>query len=438
MKFEIVFGKERLITPTGLALAGLLLKKTDLYKRLNNTLLKENASPIIKNGDVAHSYIGLLCQGKSAFESIREMHEDKKFYRYALGVSRLPSEGTLRQRMDSVKGAWREIILEENTALLTGCGVVPAPCYDEFIPLDIDVSPHDNSNTKKEGVSRTYKGVNGFAPIYAYLGEEGYLINAQLRQGSEHCQKGTDIFLQSTLAYAKKVTKSPLLVRMDSGNDCNDNMRVCYDNASDFIIKRNLRRESPEAWLDIAKAGAAKTYTPREGKTVYTGSMDWYVKKLDRKVRIVYQVTERSITKEGQILLLPEIEADLWWTSLNIPEEAVISLYKAHGTSEQFHSEIKTDMDLERLPSGYFQTNALVLEFAVLAYNILRIIGQTSLKTDVKCSRKSVARRRLRTVIQNLINIAAKVVRHARKDILSLGKSNVWRFAFKQIYDNFA
>ncbi|NLN49613.1 MAG: hypothetical protein GX154_11140 [Clostridiales bacterium] len=35
MKFEIVFGNERLITPTGLALAGLLLKKTDLRKRLN-------------------------------------------------------------------------------------------------------------------------------------------------------------------------------------------------------------------------------------------------------------------------------------------------------------------------------------------------------------------------------------------------------------------
>jgi len=156
-------------------------------------------------------------------------------------------------------------------------------------------------------VSRTYKGVDGFAPIYAYLGEEGYLINAQLRQGSEHCQKGTDLFLQSTLAYAKKVTKSPLLVRKDSGNDCNDNMRVCYDNASDFIIKRNLRRESPHAWLDIAKAGAAKTETPREGKTVYTGSMDWYVMKLNCEVRIVYQVTEHSITKEWQILLLLEI-----------------------------------------------------------------------------------------------------------------------------------
>jgi len=38
---------------------------------------------------------------------------------------------------------------------------------DELIPLDIDVSPSDNSKTKKEGVSRTYKGTDGFAPIFA-------------------------------------------------------------------------------------------------------------------------------------------------------------------------------------------------------------------------------------------------------------------------------
>ena len=47
---------------------------------------------------------------------------------------------------------------------------------------------------------------------------------------------------------------------------------------------------------------------------------------------------------------------------------------------EQYHSEIKTDMDVERLPSDKFDTNELVLELIVLAYNILRLIGQESLK----------------------------------------------------------
>ncbi|MDE5817810.1 MAG: hypothetical protein K2I07_00595 [Lachnospiraceae bacterium] len=43
------------------------------------------------------------------------------------------------------------------------------------------------------------------------------------------------------------------------------------------------------------------------------------------------------------------------------------------------HSEIKTDMDLERLPSGKFEPNELVLELAMLSYNIWRMIGQESI-----------------------------------------------------------
>jgi len=50
-----------------------------------------------------------------------------------------------------------------------------------------------------------------------------------------------------------------------------------------------------------------------------------------------------------------------------------------HATSEQFHSEFKTALDVERLPSRKFATNALVLSCATLAYNILRWIGQNGL-----------------------------------------------------------
>ena len=41
MKFEIHFGNERLITPTGLGIAGLILKKTDLKRRLNEVKLRK-------------------------------------------------------------------------------------------------------------------------------------------------------------------------------------------------------------------------------------------------------------------------------------------------------------------------------------------------------------------------------------------------------------
>ena len=52
--------------------------------------------------------------GKPYFEAVHEMDDDKDFYKTALANGR--------------------------------------------VPVDIDVTPMDNSKSKKEGVSRTYKG----------------------------------------------------------------------------------------------------------------------------------------------------------------------------------------------------------------------------------------------------------------------------------------
>jgi len=60
---------------------------------------------------------------------------------------------------------------------------------------------------------------------------------------------------------------------------------------------------------------------------------------------------------------------------------------------EQFHSEIKSELDLERLPSGKFATNSLVLHLGMLAYNLLRLSGQESLNAATQPLRKKVKRR---------------------------------------------
>lgn len=57
----------------------------------------------------------------------------------------------------------------------------------------------------KEGVSRTYKGFDGYAPMMAYIGTEGYAINFELREGKQHCQNGTVEFLQETIRLCKSL-----------------------------------------------------------------------------------------------------------------------------------------------------------------------------------------------------------------------------------------
>lgn len=83
-----------------------------------------------------------------------------------------------------------------------------------------------------------------------------------------------------------------------------------------------------------------------------------------------------------------------------------MDLYHTHDESEQYHSEIKTDMDVERLPSGKFESNKLGFELTLIAYNILRIIGQESLKKHDAPERKMVRHHRIQTIISNLMQIA--------------------------------
>ena len=60
------------------------------------------------------------------------------------------------------------------------------------------------------------------------------------------------------------------------------------------------------------------------------------------------------IDKKGQFLLSADIEVETWWTNLGKSDHEIIKLYHAHGECEQYHSEVKSDKDVERLPSGKF------------------------------------------------------------------------------------
>jgi hypothetical protein len=401
----------------GLLLAGKLAIKAGLNK-IHSAMVNNAAAIII-------SLYGLMMEGKTDFESMKEKR-GSLFFKEALNLSYVYAKETVRLYLGEMAGE-ADTIVEQ----LRGCSdslIRKAPLHGlwidgrKYLPVDIDTSVLDNSKTKKEGVSRTYQGYDGYHPIFAYLGKEGYMLDCELRPGSQHCQKGTVEFIDGLLKRLEGMKAGKRnLFRLDSGNDAWETLKAVGDGGKGnyCIIKRNRRKEGDEMWLKRAKRHG-KRVKSRWGKKVWKGSVRIHPRKAGERlgeVYCVFEVTERKIDREGNRLLIPEVEVNSWWTNLACEAEKVIELYHKHGTMEQFHSELKSDMDVERLPSGKFEVNKIVLGVAMNAYNALRILGQKSMEAAGK---KKFKRKRLGKVIRELICVAGKVVRHAGRLVLKV------------------
>jgi hypothetical protein len=376
MSFVVKSTTEELESVAGITMAADIAKAIRL-----NTVLPEH--PTLTSAIV--SMFGLLTLGRSSFEGIA-LFRDSLLFKKAFHLRFVPAKETLRLYLEKAASfpGILDRLRQRNADLLAR--TIPTPVGVEhlrhYIPVDIDVSTMDNSDSHKEGVSRTYMGTDGYAPIFAYLVAEGYMLECELRPGSQHCQNGTPAFLNRVVQQLQEYTYSyPLLFRLDGGNDSWDTMRQLIGNDRYFIIKHNLRRENLALWAENAKAFGTVT-TPFPGTTVWTGTITKQHPKAESTAPLLDQVfryTERTIDTDGEPLLVPITELEVWWTNLYELPETIIALYHDHGTAEQFHSELKYDLGFERLASGKFRVNALLLSLAMLAFNTLRWIGQSAM-----------------------------------------------------------
>jgi hypothetical protein len=117
----------------------------------------------------------------------------------------------LRQRLDTHADAFTDVVIEASIAFLRRSGATITPLANGLVPVDADVTPFDYGKTKKEGVSRADQGSDGFAPMAAYLGQAGWCLEFELREGRQHCQKGTPELLARVWARARRLTDAPLL-----------------------------------------------------------------------------------------------------------------------------------------------------------------------------------------------------------------------------------
>src|SRR5208337_3048424 len=197
-------------------------------------------------------------------------------------------------------------------------------------------------------------------------------------EGSQHSQCEFIPFLKRVLDKARSLTSRKLLVRLDSAHDAIDTRAALAGQRNvSYIIKWNPRKEDQRQW-------AARIFEKGEFTTPRTGKRVGF---LTVHIRQVYE-----------------------------------------GKTYQF----------KRVPSGKFATNALILTLGALSYNILRAIGQLGLIDGEGPVRHAAKRRRIKTVIQELMYLAGRLVSTGRRLKLVFGRHCPAFAAFRTVYTRFA
>ena len=137
------------------------------------------------------------------------------------------------------------------------------------------------------------------------------MFDTELWKGKQHCQKDTPEYLAGNMEIINKLhLEHPVLFRLDGGNDAASTIKVLSESGHFFLIKRNIRKESRESWLDTAKA-EGEVISNNDRRTVYTGIHTGRTPASDETLSdmdIVFKVTERYVDKYCTKLLFSEIE----------------------------------------------------------------------------------------------------------------------------------
>ena len=243
----------------------------------------------MRTSDVVKSVVGLLALGKSDFEAIESFRTDR-FFKEALGVSKVPGSVWIRQRLDAKATQLRELTDELSMRLLERTEA-PITAHQGFVCVDIDTFVMNNDGSKKELVGRTYQGVDGYTPIAAYLGNDGWNLGLELRAGSHHSALETEYFFERAFPRLRRVcaADAKLLWRADSGFDSARLLFALADERGrcaalgrsfDYLTKWNPRRQDKTAW--VARAEAVGVFEEvRAGKRV--GLLDLKIERAWKK-----------------------------------------------------------------------------------------------------------------------------------------------------------
>jgi hypothetical protein len=313
--------------------------------------------------------------------------------------------------------------------------------------LDIDDTIRATFGYAKQGAGYGYSGVKGLNALLATVSSASsapVIVATRLRKGSVNSARGAARLVADAIKTSRAAGVSGLVVlRADSAYYGADVIAAARRHRTHFSITARKDRAVTAAIASISEDAWTRIRYP---KAVFDDQLQQWIS--DAEVAEIpftaftskpqaRQVTARLIVRRVRDANPDHMSVDaqgelfrVWrhhaiFTDSPLPMLLAEAGHRRHAIIEQVIADLKNSA-LAHLPSGSFAANSAWLVLAAIAFNLTRAAGALASTFHAKATTATLRRQ--------LINLAARITRSARRSTLRLPAAWPWNTAWQQLF----
>jgi hypothetical protein len=362
--------------------SGLLLFQV-LFLRLG---LKNRLAKCFANGGVIYArsqlMLGLIIHLLLGHRELREAryYSDDPMVARIMGLKRLPDVATMSRflsdatprSVERLRRLLREMVLERLEVLQL-----------RRITLDFDGSVLSTGRWAEGtavGFNRKKRGQRSYYPLFVTLAQTGQVFDVLHRPGNVHDSRGAREFMAECIERVRTAMPGAVIeVRADGAFFSDAIVGQLQRLGVEFTISVPFLR-----FVELKSAIEKRRRWRRLDNTVSFFELPWKPKAWPRRFRLVVLRTQRPERVKGPIqldLFTPTVRGydfSVVVTSKTVSARKVARFHHGRGAQEGVFGELKSQGQLDYVPTRTLAGNQTYLLAALLAYNLNRELQMTT------------------------------------------------------------
>ncbi len=368
---ELQFEDQQLTSFAGLFLFQALFQRLDLKQRLRNAYRHLRSNRAYDHGLAVLSLVVHLLLGYRQLRDSRYYCDDPMVQR-VLGLNRLPDVATVSRLLASTdarsvvetRKLSREVVLQRLAALDL-----------RRVTLDFDGSVIGTGRYAEGtavGFNRNKKGQRSYYPLFCTVAQTGQVFDLHHRPGNVHDSNGAQDFILACVEHMRQALPGVIVeVRMDGAFFSDALVTLLTRLGVEFTISVPFERfvklksmvEKRQRWAPIA-----------EGLDYF--ELLWKPKTWARRYRFLFVRSTVVSRDKGPVqldLFVPQVEGHEFKvvvTNKKIGARHAILYHNGRGAQEGVFAELKSQGQMDYVPTKTLAGNQIFLLSAVLAHNL--------------------------------------------------------------------